>query len=851
MSESMQPSYLSATCGVSMMRRHTSYGPSATVAATNILRPRTVRESLLEAEHSIFPRVLTATYIPPPPTPQRPRVVHATPQQLRDDVDWDIKPQPEKDDNAGKPPEKGEPIPSTLLRATVYEPFGNFAWAVGLPMEDIVEGEELGCGAMCRATLNTGKLGKRKITYVCRTWPHRTQHKWRGFYAELALYKCHTFLRDLQGDVIPYIINVYNDVVGIHIAMQPPHEVFWIEASPDIPDVLKERVIEAYEKIHARGIVHGDAELRHMLIGADARVTILDFQESISTVPVASVGLRKAMPEDFAKEMRRVKYKLDYQGARAREWAKVHRAGERERYRREHRVVVGNSYIEGPDPGPPLPEDVVEPPINYQEFQYYWCQTDNAKPRRYMAPGQTRESVDEAIDGFLNILVALDEKRATRNNLIPGTSTEKTHHTSEPAQSERQLRDLPFKVKSRSYSECTAGDLPTASSSSAPAKPIIVHDYVDYDGPRAKYVPHPPTEMRMAMERMRWVRMENAEECARQGLPYYRGDALVIQAPSFKRRVPKGQSISMGGLKRKREKWEDRVHIAYPSVREVQGRVKRPPVEDNSSDGEDRAVQFRSQEEVRYFTNEPRDDSPPPEAGPSTASSYPHRRRSAQPRRGVLRKSKPVKTIDYHKSQWTAEEDLLLSPKLGPQSVEIPENATFLPFLGAIQRRYDDAALSTAPSTPLAPSAADSAAVMAYLAPERILSDLQAAAGPSTPEKLADGFAPRVISSLPSQEPIASGSSSRSTHSHHRHHDHHRHHSSSNRSRNRSERREQSKPYHIPHRRRHLFMPGGEPSESEEEVFVESLLHRKTAGKHSRAKDESPSLLSWLFGWWR
>ena len=53
-----------------------------------------------------------------------------------------------------------------------------------------------------------------------------------------------------------------------------------MEASALMPAVLEDRVVEAFIKLHERGIVHGDIVLRHILIGADARVTLIDFQAS-------------------------------------------------------------------------------------------------------------------------------------------------------------------------------------------------------------------------------------------------------------------------------------------------------------------------------------------------------------------------------------------------------------------------------------------------------------------------------------------------------------------------------------------------------------------------------------------
>ncbi|KAH9025849.1 hypothetical protein EDB85DRAFT_1840222, partial [Lactarius pseudohatsudake] len=85
----------------------------------------------------------------------------------------------------------------------------------------------------------------------------------------LALYKSSRYLLPLQGDVVPHVMGVYTGPGKIDIAMDLPHPIFWMEASASMPMVLKDRVVEAFQKLHERGIVHGDVALRHILVGAD------------------------------------------------------------------------------------------------------------------------------------------------------------------------------------------------------------------------------------------------------------------------------------------------------------------------------------------------------------------------------------------------------------------------------------------------------------------------------------------------------------------------------------------------------------------------------------------------------
>ncbi|KAF8504973.1 hypothetical protein BU17DRAFT_58178, partial [Hysterangium stoloniferum] len=80
------------------------------------------------------------------------------------------------------------------------------------------------------------------------------------------------YLRPLQGDCVPFIINVTHCLGGCFgLNQEPPHAEWWREADIFLAEEQKEAIIAAYEKLHARKVLHGDAELRHMLIGADGR----------------------------------------------------------------------------------------------------------------------------------------------------------------------------------------------------------------------------------------------------------------------------------------------------------------------------------------------------------------------------------------------------------------------------------------------------------------------------------------------------------------------------------------------------------------------------------------------------
>ena len=204
-----------------------------------------------------------------------------------------------------------------------------------------------------------------------------------------------------------------------------------------MPDALKERVIAAFEKIHAHGVLHGDPELRHMLIGADGRVMIIDFGMSRAVREHASLGIEKAEPEEFRLEMRKVKYKLDYMGARQKEGDKVDDYLRRVRRNRKiselwrrrakgERVGPIPQYEEDPE------EYGLDPPVNAQDFQEDWITAADDSPMRVVVPGQTAEEVTNHVQAFLCKLEDMcsaspspcSSSSRRRHSLLPRTEDE-------------------------------------------------------------------------------------------------------------------------------------------------------------------------------------------------------------------------------------------------------------------------------------------------------------------------------------------------------------------------------------------------------------------------------------------
>lgn len=115
--------------------------------------------------------------------------------------------------------------------------------------------------------------------------------------------------------------------------MEPMDQTGWNEAHPRISRRLKEMVVQAFEKLHAKGVLHNDVELRHMLINdTQDKVMIIDFQESKSLNPCEDVGLRECTQADLDKEMNKVKDLIDWDGYMADDRRKLNRA--KRNYRR-------------------------------------------------------------------------------------------------------------------------------------------------------------------------------------------------------------------------------------------------------------------------------------------------------------------------------------------------------------------------------------------------------------------------------------------------------------------------------------------------------------------------------------
>ena len=254
-------------------------------------------------------------------------------------------------------------------------------------------------------------------------------------------------------------MGVYTRPGKIDIAMDLPHPIFWMEASASMPTVLKDRVVEAFQKLHERGVLHGDVALRHILIGADARVTLIDFQASRADEPNEDLGLEAAYPGEKDLEMRRVKFLLNMDNTRKKEFRKSKAAlrrsarnKEREQRRREllrHGITVGLPLDE-PEPL----EDIKEPPVPLDELERYWMEDANDDPRRFVVPGSSDSEVAGAISSFLQCIQDMERADCGWSVVCNGPSSPRSPLASpflSPHRDEFSIPQLPPSIKIRDF----------------------------------------------------------------------------------------------------------------------------------------------------------------------------------------------------------------------------------------------------------------------------------------------------------------------------------------------------------------------------------------------------------------
>ncbi|KAF8271349.1 hypothetical protein EI94DRAFT_1720409 [Lactarius quietus] len=365
-----------------------------------------------------------------------------------------------------------------LVFRILYKTHGKYAWMNGRPIESVKVLKWLGEGIMSSAHIKSGNIRTRgrdgwetvTFNYICKTWDTSKMGQWDGFYSEVRTHTSDHREPQTHSNLVVGTIQIVAvsstsarrrgfHVMGIDIAMDLPHPVFWMEASASMPVVLKDRVVDAFRKLHERGIVHGDVALRHILIGADARVILIDFQASRADDPNEDLGLEGTYPGEKELEMRRVKFLLNVDNARQKEFRKskaAHKRSDRNKARAHRRQELLRHGITS---GLPMDElvplaDIHEPPVLMDELERYWMEDANDDPRRFIVPGSSEIDVARAISSFLQQIRDMEESDcdwSVAGNTPSSPRSPLASPTTSPCQLEDIFPKLPPSIKVRDF----------------------------------------------------------------------------------------------------------------------------------------------------------------------------------------------------------------------------------------------------------------------------------------------------------------------------------------------------------------------------------------------------------------
>lgn len=165
-----------------------------------------------------------------------------------------------------------------------------------------------------------------------------------------------------------------------------------------MPVVLKVAVINAFEKIHWRGVLHGNIQLSNILIGADMKVKLVNFEKGAILEGQPDLQLHRVRHADLDLEMRKVKYMLDYPSARK---------SEKERYKMERQWLKWMKKYKH-DVELARRTSPFAPTAGKLDLKKFWRPENNLPgekvgylPVRHVMPGVTPEQYEEALVGFL------------------------------------------------------------------------------------------------------------------------------------------------------------------------------------------------------------------------------------------------------------------------------------------------------------------------------------------------------------------------------------------------------------------------------------------------------------------
>ncbi|KAK7694578.1 hypothetical protein QCA50_001764 [Cerrena zonata] len=632
----------------------------------------------------------------------------------------------------------------------MYVPHGRWAFVKDVEVTDTATLNIITENDNTSVRICTSAFGGEVIPHIVKRWKQNIVPARNPMFKELALYRLPQFLLPLQGEVVPHIIGVYGRPTFTDVKMELPDSSFWFEASPRMPEVLKSLCIEAYKKLHARGVLHGSVDLRHILISGSGKIQILDFTKSRVKVKPSSpdFGIAKATNAEFEQELRKVMFKLDYQSARSFETSRylttcvqsqINQWNEADGLECEYQIR-----------NIPLTGDNVSFPFSDRKQWKEWNADWDRRPLKFEMPGQTPEELDTRWEQFnqwlydnemlywrivYNSVVktmaeppAPAPKRKRKANTAPddtpspkrlcspspssststitsiepqdiqmgsrpSTSFTVPQHATNPAveslsteipsssdsddDSDIELLDPEIVIKeeeevypvpyvpttSNIFSVQEPTGLPTSSSCSDPPEPIV-RDFINhpFDGPKGFYVPHPPLEARASLQRILWMRAENAARCTQAGLPYKFQVGRIQYGQSGSGGHKHISGLSMGGMKRKQEELEelDRSgHLKNKRRLLIEDHESQPDLGYGTTFLDIRNGRFLSKSE--FTKRQGRDKREGKGKGKESAPGL----------RSILKPTAPVKTLSWKRRAWPSIPETPLSPKMGPEKMAI------------------------------------------------------------------------------------------------------------------------------------------------------------------------------------
>lgn len=396
------------------------------------------------------------------------------------------------------------------------------------------------------------------------------------------LYSESSYLRDLQGTFIPRLIGLYSVDGAVSVAMELPSSSFWVEASEDMSNHLKRKCIAAFDAIHAQGVLHNDVELRHMLISAEGRVTIIDFQESRALSPMPLIKLEQATEDELRLEKRKIKFKLAFEDSRPKEYEKQARV-----LGRQAKLAKRNEQLRRGQPVDPIesiepehPDDIVDPVVNSTVMTDCWIGLNNVEPECYIVPGQDETTVNAAIQEFLGD--ELDRQESDKSRMpsssaaptcqlsaaatlpqeAPDASTPQlnTPSPSPPTSNNKRKREQTegdedvssFPIKKIMVAQARDPD-PSSPSTNVPLKAttpelidclppdehpdnmtdVLYVPFEGYDGLGGFTIPNIYSAREVAEMRRTWIIQYNVERCKEEGLPYPLSDRFDLTPNSM------------------------------------------------------------------------------------------------------------------------------------------------------------------------------------------------------------------------------------------------------------------------------------------------------------------------------